>query len=226
MGAPPGVASGPPAGPLVQVAAVQSRLLAVVQAQGEGPLVGVEGEDLAAAAVGHPQSAEGVLAADHQIPDRELAIPDLEALGAELAGVPAELLAGGVELVDLLAPVGQDRHPVAVLERLPPVGQQDLLELAGRLGRDQPPVGTVSAQGRVEVAGAQVLDRLALHPRGTYHLSCTDPLWPPPVSLTQPRARPTLRATEPARPLTEYLRARARHPYADPEWLWIGAGAG
>jgi hypothetical protein len=61
------------------------------------------------------------LAAHHRIPDGELAVADLEAVGVELAGVLAELLAGGVELVDLLAPVGQDRHPLAVLERLPPV---------------------------------------------------------------------------------------------------------
>jgi hypothetical protein len=75
---------------------------------------------------------------------------------------PAELLAGGVELVDLLAPVGQDRHPLALLERLPPVSQEGLLELAGGLGGDQPPVGAVSSQRRVEVAGAEVLDRLPL----------------------------------------------------------------
>jgi hypothetical protein len=45
--------------------------------------------------------------------------------------VVAELLAGGVELVDLILPIGQDRHPLALLEGLPPVAQQELLELTG-----------------------------------------------------------------------------------------------
>src|SRR4029453_8636165 len=44
----------------------------------------------------------------------------------------------------------------------PPPGQEVVLERAGGLGGDQPPVGTVSGQRRVEVAGAEVLDRLAL----------------------------------------------------------------
>jgi hypothetical protein len=161
-GAPPGVPPGPPGGPVVQVAAVQGDLLPVVQPHGQRVLLGVEGEDLAAAAVGHPQRPEGVLAAHHHIPDGQSAVADLEPLGAELAGVVAELLAGGVELVDLLPAVGQDRHPLAPLERLPPVAHQDLLELAGRLGGDQLAVGAVGGQGRVEVAVAQVLDRLPL----------------------------------------------------------------
>jgi hypothetical protein len=117
---------------------------------------------LAAAAVGHPNGAEGVLAADHQVPDRELAVVDLEAVWAEVAGVVAELLAGGVELVDLLAPVGQDRHPVAVLEGLPPVAYQYLLEVGGGLGSDQAAVAAVGANGGLEVAVAELLDRLAL----------------------------------------------------------------
>ena len=147
---------------MVQVAAVQGGFLPVVQPHGHRASLGVEGKDLSAAAVGHPKGAEGVLAAHHRIPDGELAVADLEAVEAELAGVLAELLAGGVELVDLLAPVGQDRHPLALLEGLPPVAQEGLLELAGGLGGDQPPVGTVGAEGGVEVAGAEVLDRLPL----------------------------------------------------------------
>jgi hypothetical protein len=114
------------------------------------------------AAVGHPQRPEGVLAADHHIPDREAAIADLEALWAEVAGVVSELLAGGVELVDLLAAVGQDGDPVPVLEGLPPVAQQELLELGGGLGSNQAAVGAVGAERLVEIAGAKVLDRLAL----------------------------------------------------------------
>jgi hypothetical protein len=121
---------------VVQVAAVQGGLLAVVEPQRQRAFLGVEGEDLAAAAVGHPQRPEGVLAADHQISDRVLAVADLEALAAELAGLVAELLAGGVELVHLLAAVGQDGDPVPVLEGLPPVAQQELLELGGGLGGD------------------------------------------------------------------------------------------
>jgi hypothetical protein len=147
---------------VVQVATVQGGLLAVVEPQRQRAFLGVEGEDLAAAAVGHPQRPEDVLAADHQIPDREAVVTDLEALAAEVAGVVSELLAGSVELVHLLAPVGQDGDPVPVLEGLPPVAQQELLELGGGLGGDQAAVGAVGAERLVEVAIAQLLDRLAL----------------------------------------------------------------
>jgi hypothetical protein len=45
------------------------RVLAV-QAERQGPLLRVQSGDRAASAVGHPQLADGVLAADHPIPDR------------------------------------------------------------------------------------------------------------------------------------------------------------
>ena len=47
--------------------------------------MGVEGGDGAAAAVGHPELADGVVAADDSIPDRQLAVLDLELLPAEAA---------------------------------------------------------------------------------------------------------------------------------------------
>jgi hypothetical protein len=76
-------------------------------------------------------------------------------------GVP-ELLAGGVELVDLVTAVGQDRHSAALPERPPPVRKHGLLELAGGLDGDQPLMLPIRGQRGVDVALPQVLDRLAL----------------------------------------------------------------
>jgi hypothetical protein len=83
-----------------------------------------------------------------------------------VAGLLAELLAGGVELVNLTAQPRQDHHclrrvALGVLEGLPPVRQQGLLELAGGLGGHQPPMLAVGGHGLVDVAVAHRLQRLA-----------------------------------------------------------------
>ncbi len=160
-GAPVGVAAQPPGGPLVQVFPGQGHVAAVLELEGHRPLLRVERDDLAAAGVGHTQALEGVLAADDLIADGEAAIPDLEPVGPEVAVGVAELLAGGVELVHLVAAVGQDHHAVALLERAPPVGQHRLLELPGGLGGNQPVMLPIGRQCGVDVTLAQVLDRLA-----------------------------------------------------------------
>ena len=74
------------------------------------PRLPVQAGDGAAGAVGDPEPFERVLAAPHPIPHRDTPPGDLEALGAELAGVIAELLAGPVEPVNVLTAVGQDHH--------------------------------------------------------------------------------------------------------------------
>jgi hypothetical protein len=76
-------------------------VVGAVQAHGQGPGFGVEGSDGAAAAIGHPQLGDGVVAAHHPIPDGQLAVLDLEPLAPEAALCGQELLAGGVEPVDL-----------------------------------------------------------------------------------------------------------------------------
>jgi hypothetical protein len=48
------------------------------------------------------------------------------------------------------------------LEGLPPVAYQYLLEVGGGLGSDQAAVAAVGANGGLEVAVAELLDRLAL----------------------------------------------------------------
>ncbi len=81
----------------IQIRPGQGDLPAVgaVQADGQGAGLGVEGGDGAAAAVGHPQLGDGVVAADDPVPDRQLAVLDLEPLGAEAAAGGQQLLAGG-----------------------------------------------------------------------------------------------------------------------------------
>jgi hypothetical protein len=117
-------------------------------------LLEVEGDDLAAGGVGDPKRSDGVLAADHLVADREAAIPHGQPFGAEVAFGVAELLAGGVELVHLIAAVGEDHHAVAVLERLPPVCQHRLLELPWGLDGDQPLMRPIRREGGVNVAVA------------------------------------------------------------------------
>ena len=96
----------------VQVPARQGHLPLVpaVQADRKRALGGVEGGDGAATAIGDPELSDGVAAAHHPIPHRQRSVLDLEALGAEAAAGGQELLAGGVEPVDLAAPVGQQHH--------------------------------------------------------------------------------------------------------------------
>jgi hypothetical protein len=74
-----------PAAAAIQIRPGQDDLAAVgaVQAKGEGPGLGVEGGDGAAAAVGHPELGDGVVAADDPVPHRQLAVLDLEPIGTE-----------------------------------------------------------------------------------------------------------------------------------------------
>jgi hypothetical protein len=56
-----------------------------VDPDGESALPGVEGGDGAAGAVGHPELVDGVAAAHHPIPNRQLAVLDRQAVNAEAA---------------------------------------------------------------------------------------------------------------------------------------------
>src|SRR5215216_8080130 len=64
----------------VQVGPGQGHLPAVgaVQADGEGPGVGVEGGDDPPAVVGHPQLADGVVATHDPVPHPQLAVLNLQ----------------------------------------------------------------------------------------------------------------------------------------------------
>ena len=57
-----------------------------------------------------PELGDGVAAAHHPIPDRQLPVLDLEAVGAEAAPGGQQLLAGRIEPVDLGPPAGQHDH--------------------------------------------------------------------------------------------------------------------
>jgi hypothetical protein len=63
--------------------------------------VGVEGGDDAAAAVGHPQLGDGVVATHDPIPHGQLAVLDLQPFLAKPAAGGQQLLAGAVEPVHL-----------------------------------------------------------------------------------------------------------------------------
>jgi hypothetical protein len=111
--------------------------VSAVQAQGQGASVDVKGGDDAAAAVGHPQLGDGVVAADHPVPDGQLAVLDLEARLAEATPGGQQLLAERVEPVDLGPPGGQHDDLVGrvlfgLLPGGPPVLQQG--QGGGRLG--------------------------------------------------------------------------------------------
>ena len=69
--------------------------------------MGVEGGDGAAGAVGHLELGDGVAATYHPVPNRKLAVLDLEAVGAEAAPGGQQLLTVSVEPVDLGPAVGQ-----------------------------------------------------------------------------------------------------------------------
>jgi hypothetical protein len=161
-GAPVGIAAQPPRRPLVQILPRQGDLAAVLQLERHPTLRSIQRHDLAAAGVGDPERLEGVLAAHHLIPHRKRSVCDLEPLGTELTFLVSELLAGGVELVHLITQVRQDGDAAALLERGPPVRQHRLLELPWRLGGHQPRMLPIGVQGLVDVALAELLDRLAL----------------------------------------------------------------
>ena len=103
-----------PAVPFSLTAAIQIRpgqghrpVVVAVQADGQGPGLGVEGGDSAAAAVGHPELPDRVVAADDPVPDRQLAVLDLQPLLAEAAAGGQQLLAEAVEPIHLGPAGGQ-----------------------------------------------------------------------------------------------------------------------
>jgi hypothetical protein len=162
-----------PAVPLAGLAGVQvpawqgnfpGRL--AVQAHGQRPLLDVQGGDGAAAAVGHPELGDGVVAADYPVPDPKLAVPDAEALLAEAAVSGQDLLAVAVEPVHLVAAAGQHHHlPVRlllrILIRLPPVGQQRHHQGRLGVGGHQPVMGSVGIHRLLHQAGTDQLQGLA-----------------------------------------------------------------
>jgi hypothetical protein len=99
--------------------------------------VGVEVGDGAAAAIGHPQLGDRVVAADDPVPDRQLAVLHLESVDSEATLGGQQFLASGVEPVHL-GPAGRQhddvlgRVMVGLLQRGPPVLQQ--CQGGGRLG--------------------------------------------------------------------------------------------
>jgi hypothetical protein len=136
--------------PAVQVPAGQGHFLAVaaVHADSECPSVGVEGGDGAAGAVGHPQLSDGVAATHHPVPDRHLEVLDLKAIGAKAAAGGQQLLASGVQPIDLASAARQydrvlGRVGLGVLPALPPVVEQR--QSGGRLGlgRHYPVMGPI-----------------------------------------------------------------------------------
>ena len=158
---------------LAAAAAVQIRpgqgdrpAVGAVQADGQGAGLGVEGGDGAAAAVGHPQLADGVVAADDPVPDRQLAVLDLEPLGAEAAAGGQQLLAGGVEPVHLGPAGGQHDHllgrvVLGLLPGGPPVLEQG--QGGGRLGvgGHHPVMGLVGGHRLLDQPGADQLEGFA-----------------------------------------------------------------
>jgi hypothetical protein len=162
----PAVALAPLAA--VQVPAGQSHLAGVlaVQANREGAGIGVEGGDGPAGAVGDPELGDGVAAAHHPIPDGQLALLDLEAVGVEAAAGGQQLLAGAVEPVDLGPAAGQYDHvlrrvALGVLPGLPPVGEQG--EGGGRfgVGGHHPVMGPVGGDCLVDQPGADEFEGFA-----------------------------------------------------------------
>jgi hypothetical protein len=128
-----------PTAPAIQVRPGHGHLPAVgaVQEQGQGPFLGIKGGDGAAAAIGHPQLADGVVAAHHPIPHRQLAVLDPELVMAKPVAGGQQLLAGAVEPVDLGPAGGQHDHlagrvVVGALPGGPPILQQG--QGGGRLG--------------------------------------------------------------------------------------------
>jgi hypothetical protein len=103
-----------PAVALAVTTAVQIRprqadypVVLAVQPDRQAAGLGVEGGDHPSAAVGHPELADGIVTTDDPVPDRQLAVLDLQPLGAEATLGGQELLTGGVEPVDLGPAGGQ-----------------------------------------------------------------------------------------------------------------------
>ena len=134
----------------------------VADLDGQRPRLGVDCGDGPAGAVGDLEAGEGVLAAHHPIPHRDTPPRDLKTVGAELAGVGPELLAGSVEPLNVLAAVGQDHHVLPRLVGLPPVVQQPPGQLGGGLGQHHPVVLPVERDRLLDLEAADQLEGLLL----------------------------------------------------------------
>jgi hypothetical protein len=120
-----------------------------------------------------PQLADGVVPADDPIPHGQLAVLDLQPLPSEATPGGQQLLAGGVEPIDLGPPGGQHddllrrvlvglrRVLVGLLEGGPPVLEQG--QGGGRLGlrRDDPVMGPVGGHGLLDQPRPDQLEGLA-----------------------------------------------------------------
>jgi hypothetical protein len=152
----------------IQIGPGQGDLVAVgaVQADGEGAGVGVEGGDGAAAAVGHPEFADGVVAAHDPVPNGQLAVLDLKPLAAEAAPGSEELLAGGVEPIHLAPPCSQhDDLQGGVLVGLLPGGPPVLEQGQGGswlgVGGHHPVVRLVGGHRHLDQPGADEVEGFA-----------------------------------------------------------------
>jgi hypothetical protein len=111
--------------PAGHIPARQQDHLAVVGGDGEGPLAGIEGDDLAAGAVHHSQPGPGVAAADHPVADPELPLTNLQSIRPEAAVLGHPLTSSRVQPGDLGSGEGDHPRLLAAGEPLPPVADLD-----------------------------------------------------------------------------------------------------
>jgi hypothetical protein len=141
-------------------------VILAVEAEGQGAGLGVESGDDAAAAVGHPQLGDGVVATHDPVADGQLAVLDLEPLASEAAPGGQQLLAEAVKPVDL-APAGSQHHHllgwvvVGLVPGRPPVLEQG--QGGGRLGvgGHHPVMGLVGGDRLLHQAGADQVEGFA-----------------------------------------------------------------
>jgi YD repeat-containing protein len=160
-----------PLGGAVEVVGPKGDLAVLLGADRHRPLPRVQGDHSAAGAVGDPQPAQLVAAAHHPIPYMEPAVADGELLGTEASVEGHDLLAAGVEPVDLVAAVGQDHRAPAglaglrvlfgVLVGLPPLPHQGEGQLGLGPRGDHPVVLAVGGDRLVDLAVADQLQRVA-----------------------------------------------------------------
>src|SRR6266498_974606 len=156
----------------VEVVGVKRDLAALLGADGDRSQADVQGGHGPAGAVGDAEAAKLVAATDDLVADVERPIGDLELLDTEAAVLDHDLLADGVEPVDLVTAIGKDHRILARLAgglgRLgflvggPPIPHQ----LEGQLGLgpcgDHAVVLAVGVDGLVDLAVADQLERVAL----------------------------------------------------------------
>jgi hypothetical protein len=128
--------------------------------------VRVEGGDHAAAAVGHPQLGDGVVATDDPVPDREVAVLDLQPLVSEATLGGQDLLAGVVQPVDLGPPCGQHddllgRVAFGLLPGRPPVLEQSQGGCRLGVGRHYPVMSLVGGHRLFDQPGADQVEGFA-----------------------------------------------------------------